>query len=380
VKSVQMQGCRHRSGNGRSSTPVGFLVLRSRLTDILRCIVPSAEILPTHTPALFQEAVLKTSALLRSGAVAAVPSETVYGLAANAFSPEAVAGIYNAKGRPSTNPLIVHVATAAMARECAAHWPGLAEKLARRFWPGPLTLVVPKSSRIPSLVAAGGQTVGLRWPSHAFFQSVIRECGFPLAAPSANPSDQLSPTTAEHVIAGLGDRIPLIIDAGPCAVGIESTVVDVTGDRPRILRPGIISAEQIAEAAGVPVESPEAASPGPLRSPGQLSRHYSPKARLEVWSWNSDAELRDRVLLQGVPPERFCLLTHSRIPREPIPAQVSFIPDDPEAFARALYGYLHQCDDRGAALVVIEALPLEPAWDGIRDRLLRASAPVGLVG
>lgn len=348
--------------------------------DTLTGVVPSAEILPTHTPALFHEAVLKTAALLRSGGVAAVPSETVYGLAANAFSPDAVAGIYRAKGRPSTNPLIVHVATATMARECASDWPGLAEKLARQFWPGPLTLVVPKSAKIPSLVAAGGQTVGLRWPSHAFFQSVIRECGFPLAAPSANPSDQLSPTTAEHVIAGLGDRIPLIVDAGPCAVGIESTVVDVTGDHPRILRPGIISAEQIAQAAGIPVQGAEMASQGPLRSPGQLSRHYSPKARLEVWSWDNDAELRERVMDRAIPPERFFLLTHSRIPQEPIPAHVSFIPDDAEAFARALYGYLHQCDDRGASLVVIEALPADSSWDGIRDRLLRASAPVRLVG
>jgi len=354
---------------------IGFLMLRSMRGDNISNIVPSAEILPTHTPALFQEAVVKTAALLRSGGVAAVPSETVYGLAANAFSAEAVACIYKAKGRPSNNPLIVHVATATMARECAADWPELAEKLARRFWPGPLTLVVPKSSKIPSEVAAGGQTVGLRWPSHAFFQSVIRECGFPLAAPSANPSDQLSPTTAEHVIAGLGERIPLIVDAGPCAVGIESTVVDVTGDRPRVLRPGIISTGQIAEAAGLPAMGPETAAQGPLRSPGLLSRHYSPKARLEVWSWSGDQELRERVLRQGISPERLFLLAHSRIPQEPIPAQVSFIPEDAEAFARALYGYLHECDDRGAALVVIEALPADPAWDGIRDRLLRASAP-----
>jgi len=339
--------------------------------------MPTADILSTHTPALFHQAVLQTADLLRSGRVAAIPSETVYGLAANAFSPEAVAGIYRAKGRPSNNPLIVHVATAAMARACASDWPALAEKLAGQFWPGPLTLVVPKSSRIPDIVAAGGSTVGLRWPSHAFFQSVIRECGFPLAAPSANPSDQLSPTTAEHVIAGLGERIPLIVDAGPCAVGIESTVVDVTGGRPRILRPGIISAEQISQAAGIATEDPQISPDGTLRSPGQLSRHYSPKARLEVWSWHTDGELKARLAERLVPTDHVFVLTHSRVPTEPIPAQVSFIPDDPEAFARALYGYLHQCDDRGAALVVIEQLPSGSAWDGIRDRLQRASASNG---
>lgn len=342
--------------------------------------MPTAAILPTHTPGLFNQAVLQTARLLRSGGVAAVPSETVYGLAANAFSPEAVRGIYRAKGRPSSNPLIVHVATAAMARACAADWPELAETLARHFWPGPLTLVVPKSSKIPDIVSAGGPTVGLRWPSHAFFQSLIRECGFPLAAPSANPSDQLSPTTAEHVMASLGQRIPLIVDAGPCAVGIESTVVDVTGQRPRILRPGIISADQIHQAAGIVADVAMPSPEGPLRSPGQLSRHYSPKARLKVWSWESDAELLDRVIQESIPPERLFVLTHSRVPREPIPAQVSFIPDDPEAFARALYGYLHECDDRGAALVVIEDLPTGSAWDGVRDRLLRASAATVRVG
>ncbi len=342
--------------------------------------MPTAAILPTHTPVLFNQAVLETAKLLRSGGVAAVPSETVYGLAANAFSPEAVRGIYRAKGRPSTNPLIVHVATAAMARACASDWPKLAELLARHFWPGPLTLVVPKSSMIPDIVAAGGQTVGLRWPSHAFFQSLIRECGFPLAAPSANPSDQLSPTTAEHVMAGLGQRIPLIVDAGPCAVGIESTVVDVTGQRPRILRPGIISADQIAQATGWIADEPTQDPEGPLRSPGQLSRHYSPKARLEIWSWESDAELLERVTRESISPEQLFVLTHSRVPEEPIPAQISFLPDDPEAFARALYGYLHECDDRGAQLVVIEKLPTGSAWGGIRDRLQRASAPARRIG
>jgi len=337
--------------------------------------MPTAAILPTHTPGLFNQAVQQTASLLRSGGVAAVPSETVYGLAANAFSPEAVRGIYRAKGRPSTNPLIVHVATAAMARACASDWPNLAETLARHFWPGPLTLVVPRSSMIPDIVAAGGLTVGLRWPSHAFFQSLIRECGFPLAAPSANPSDQLSPTTAEHVMAGLGQRIPLIVDAGPCAVGIESTVVDVTGQRPRILRHGIISADQIAQATGFVADEPTQDPEGPLRSPGQLSRHYSPKARLEIWSWESDAELWDRVTRESLAPEQLFVLTHSQVPRESIPAQISFLPDDPEAFARALYGYLHECDNRGAQLVVIEKLPTGSAWGGIRDRLLRASAP-----
>ena len=343
-------------------------------------MTPSAEILSTHTPELFADAVARTVEVLRSGRVAAVPSETVYGLAANAFSAEAVGGIYRAKGRPSGNPLIVHIATAAMARECAAAWPELAERLACRFWPGPLTLVVAKSGRVPNLVTAGGPTVGLRWPAHPFFQAVIRGCGFPLAAPSANPSDCLSPTTAEHVLDGLGHRIPLIVDGGPCAVGIESTVVDVTGTRPRVLRPGILSAEQIAEAAGMPTEEPTADGGAPLKSPGLLGRHYCPKARLAVWAWTDDAELAARLIDSGVDPERLFVLAHSRIPDQPMPAQVSFIPEDPEAFARALYGFLHDCDHRGAQLIIVERLPSGHSWDGIRDRLLRASVPAGNPG
>jgi L-threonylcarbamoyladenylate synthase len=339
----------------------------------------SAEILPTHTPTMFAAAVARTVSVLRSGGVAAVPTETVYGLAANAFSGPSVEAIYAAKGRPAHNPVIVHVASANLARECCADWTPLADRLAARFWPGPLTLILPRSDRIPDVVTAGGPTVGLRWPSPPFIQAVIRECGFPLAAPSANPSDRLSPTCAEHVAQGLGDRVPLIVDGGRCAVGIESTVVDVTGPVPRILRPGVITAAQVAEAAGLDAKGMSAASKapsgdGPLRSPGQLTRHYSPRARLRVLDWADESDLARQIapeLSEGRPVH---ILTHTRIPSADRFPNVSFIPDDPEAFARAFYGYLHDCDARGAALIVVEALPPGGEWDGLRDRLLRASA------
>jgi L-threonylcarbamoyladenylate synthase len=334
-----------------------------------------AEVLSTHTPALFAEAVARTVAVLRRGGIAAVPTETVYGLAANAFSAEAVAAIYRAKGRPAHNPVIVHVASAALARDCCAVWTPLADQLAARFWPGPLTLVLPRSARIPDIVSAGGGTVGIRWPSHPFIQAVIRDCGFPLAAPSANPSDRLSPTTAEHVLAGLGDRIPLVIDAGQCAVGIESTVVDVTGSLPRILRPGIITAAQIAEAAGTGEADPEKADDkGVLRSPGLLAKHYSPRARVRVLGWRDDADLAQQIAAERSAGDRIHLLCHTRIPDANRFTNVSYIPDDPEAFARAIYGYLHACDDQGADLILIEALPSGCEWDGVRDRLARASA------
>jgi L-threonylcarbamoyladenylate synthase len=176
--------------------------------------ISKAEVLSTHTAALFQVAVKRAAELLRAGEVVALPTETVYGLAANALDARAVARIFEIKGRPANNPIIVHVASLEMARRCVANWPAAAEKLARAFWPGPLTLVLPRANEIPDIVTASGQTVGVRWPSHPFIQAVIRECGFPLAAPSANPSNQISPTNADHVSKGLGGKIPLIVDGG----------------------------------------------------------------------------------------------------------------------------------------------------------------------
>ena len=337
-----------------------------------------AEVLTTHSPALFAEAVRRAVDILKSGGVVGLPTETVYGLAANAFSNSAVAAIYAVKGRPAYNPVIVHVASATMARECCTEWPPLADRLASRFWPGPMTLVLPRSFRIPETVSAGGNTVGIRWPSHPFMQAVIRACGFPLAAPSANPSNSLSPTSAEHVILGLGERIPIIVDGGHCAVGIESTVIDVTGPSARILRPGIIHADQIKTAledftldSGSPLH---ATTTSILRSPGQLTRHYSPRAPLRVLNWTSDGDLVHQLADSNFPKDRIHILAHTRIPSLSLFPQTSFIPDDPEAFARALFGYLHACDQLNAALIVIESVPTAPEWEGIRDRLARASS------
>src|SRR5438270_11204169 len=200
----------------------------------------SAEILPTHTARLFDEAVRRAVEKLRSGGVVALPTETVYGLAANALDAAAVQRIFEIKGRPAHNPIIVHVAGMEMAKQCVADWPPVADRLATAFWPGPLTLVLSRSDAITAIVTAGGPTVGVRWPSHPFIQAVIRECGFPLAAPSANPSNCISPTNAEHVRKQLGSKISLIVDGGQCQVGIESTVVDVSVMPPRVLRPGMI--------------------------------------------------------------------------------------------------------------------------------------------
>jgi L-threonylcarbamoyladenylate synthase len=332
-----------------------------------------SEILSIHTAALFAEAVGRAAELLRSGQLVALPTETVYGLATNAWNPDAVSRIYEVKGRPPENPVIVHVAGMKLARRCAANWPPLADKMAAAFWPGPLTLVLPRSEEIPLVVTAGGATVGVRWPSHPFIQAVIEACGFPLAAPSANRANELSPTNAQHVWKSLGAKIPLIIDGGQSQVGIESSVLDLSCSPPRLLRPGMIHAESLLAVIG---GGNLAAGPGPtgaLRSPGLLPRHYSPKATLAVFHWADEGDLAARVSAYPFPREKIHIVAHTRIPLREKFGRVAVIPHDAEAYARAIYAELHQCDEAGAALIIAEAVPDGPEWRGIADRLSRAA-------
>ena len=340
----------------------------------------NTELLSTHTPELFQKAVARAAELLRAGEVVALPTETVYGLAANALDEKAVAKIFETKGRPAHNPIIVHVAGSEMARACVGEWPPVAEKLARAFWPGPLTLVLPRTKKIPAIVTAGGETAGIRWPSHPFMQAVIRECEFPLAAPSANLSNQVSPTNAEHVRLQLNGKIPLIVDGGQSQVGIESTVLDLTVSPARILRPGMIHAESLA-AAGLPIADGQLPNESrSLKSPGLLKKHYSPKAKLMVLSWRDETDLRSQIgnrqCEADVRPAigNVHVVAHTRIPSGFGAANVSVIPHDAEAYARALYAELHRCDAAGAELIVVEAPPESPEWSGIADRLRRAAA------
>ena len=332
-----------------------------------------AEVLPTHTPALFRAAVARAAELLRAGEVVALPTETVYGLAANALNAPAVERIFQIKGRPTHNPIIVHVASADMAKRCVTYWPPLAQNLARAFWPGPLTLVLPRAKEIPEVVTAGGLTVGVRWPSHPLIQAVIRACGFPLAAPSANPSNRVSPTTAEHVRRHLGQRIPLIVDGGQSQIGIESTVLDLSVSPPRLLRPGMIHEQALLAVTGR-LALDAAHGSEVLKSPGLLRKHYSPRARLVVCSWSDEHELSvqsSRFMVQG---SKVHIIAHTRIPAAAGFGRVSVIPHDAEAFARAIYAELHQCDEAGAELIVVEALPNSPEWRPIADRLNKAAA------
>jgi L-threonylcarbamoyladenylate synthase len=332
-----------------------------------------AEVLTIETRSQFDHAVQRAAELLRSGQVVALPTETVYGLAANAWDAGAVRRIYEAKGRPPENPIIVHVASRSLARRCVSAWPPTADKLAAAFWPGPLTLVLPRSAEIPSIVTAGGPTVGVRWPAHLLMQAVIQACGFPLAAPSANRSNQLSPTTAEHVRKSMVGSIPLIIDGGPSAVGIESTVLDLAFPKPRLLRPGIISAESLRAVIGMDAMEMDGVATTILRSPGQWPRHYAPIARLVVLQWRDEADLAAQVSAFGVGREKIHVLTHCCIPLREKFGRVAIIPDDVEAYARALYAELHCCDDEGAELIVVEAPPAGEEWRAIADRLRRAA-------
>ena len=224
------------------------------------------------------EVIHRAAEVIRAGGLVAFPTETVYGLGANALDSAAVARIFEAKGRPATNPLIVHVSDAPEVLNVASRWPETAAKLADRFWPGPLTLVVPKGEKVPSVVTAGGPTVAVRCPNHAVARALIREAGVPIAAPSANRSTELSPTRAEHVLKGLNGRINMLLDGGHCSGGIESTVVDVTGTIPRVLRPGLVTVSMLEAVCGrVEIGAKDG---GVSRSPGQMAKHYSPRTPL----------------------------------------------------------------------------------------------------
>ncbi len=329
------------------------------------------QLLSTDTEEGFNEALELAVAQLRQGEVVAVPTETVYGLAANALEASSVEKIFTGKDRPAQNPIIVHVSSESMARDCVAQWPESAGKLANAFWPGPLTLVLPKADTIPGNVVAGGATVGVRWPSHPFMQKLITACSFPLAAPSANLSNHISPTSAEHVKSQMEGRIPLIIDGGPAQVGIESTVVDLSGDSVRVLRPGMISMEAIEAVlsdGAITVGKDECV----LKSPGQLERHYAPNARLLVLNWKDEEDLENQISYSRTPHDRVHVIAHTHVVGGTRFGRVSVLPREAQAYAQVLYGELHRCDQEGAELICVEAPPDDPEWVAINDRLSRA--------
>ncbi len=300
---------------------------------------------------------------LQRGELVALPTETVYGLGADARNADAVARIFAAKGRPTTNPLIVHVADVAAARRLAGEWTPVADELAAMYWPGALTLVVRKTDAVTAAVTAGGDTVGLRVPDHPVALELLRRSGVPVAAPSANRSEQVSPTTAAHVADSLGAFVDdlLILDGGACRVGIESTVVDATGDTPRLLRPGMMHIFH----ANAGETAPENAE-GPLRSPGQMARHYAPSVPVLVLTGKrlrKDRVAGDAVIRRVVIGQ----------PAEPPSPTDFYLPADPDGYAAGLYAALRTLDMAGTVRILIEEPPRGPRWDAIHDRLRRAA-------
>jgi L-threonylcarbamoyladenylate synthase len=308
--------------------------------------------------------------LLRVGGLVAIPTETVYGLAANATDPVAVRRIFAAKGRPSFNPLIVHVSDIAGAKAVAGDWPSAADALAKAFWPGPLSIVIPRGASIPDEVTAGLGSVALRAPAHPVARTLLERSGLALAAPSANRSNGVSPTRAEHVVASLGDAVDLVLDGGGCEVGIESTVVDVTVSPPVILRPGGISAEALAEIIG-PLGVASEGGAGPRASPGMLPRHYAPDAVTTIF-----APSALRATLESLPPAARIVGVTVNVERPDDRRIVAWemLGENPPGYARDLYAALHQADRTGATRVLIQEVPSSAEWTAIRDRIRRASA------
>mgnify|MGYP000238104447 CR=1 FL=1 len=304
----------------------------------------------------------KAIELLQDGEVVAIPTETVYGLAANARNEAAIAKIYATKQRPANNPLIVHIADAAQVTEWASAFPPLAQRLAQAFWPGPFTLVLPAREEVSAAVRAGEPTVALRVPAHPVALALLKNSGLGLAAPSANKYTQLSPTTAAHVEAGLGAEIP-VLDGGACQVGIESTIVSVHGDEWQLLRLGMIDASNIAAIAGKPAMQ-QAVAHTP-KAPGQHLLHYSPRTPCLLFA-SRQAMLQDArnkaeaaALLFGAGPS--------------VTGKDLTLPDNAALAAEQLYSALHTLDAAQANIILIESPPLGAGWDALRDRLQRAA-------
>jgi L-threonylcarbamoyladenylate synthase len=311
----------------------------------------------------------RAAALLRAGRLVAFPTETVYGLGANALSADAVRRIYDAKGRPEYNPLIVHVAWAEDIAVVAETLSEEALRLAEAFWPGPLTLVLPKRPEIPDAVTAGLPSVAVRVPSHPVAHALLDAAGIPVAAPSANRSTQVSPTSGAHVLKSLGDAVDLILDAGPTPVGIESTVIDMTGTTPVLLRPGTISIRELEAIVG-PIALPGAqAGEAPRRSPGMLDKHYAPRARVLLVD-GPDVGVRmehERANVQRVG----AIVINAEVESTP---SVIHMPNDALGYAARLYDALHTLDDAGCDAIIIEHVPEDAAWAGVADRIRRAAS------
>ena len=327
--------------------------------------------------------------ILRRGGLVAIPTETVYGLGANAFDVAAVARVFEVKGRPHFDPLIVHVADISQVRELAREFPAPMLRLAKRFWPGPLTLVLPKTDRVPDLVTSGGPTVAIRIPDHPLTLSLLREVKLPIAAPSANPFGRISPTTAQHVRDQLGDKLDLILDGGPCRVGVESTVVQWAADGLHVLRPGGVSVEELedfvddvhlppsrCEPSDDDTTEGETGSENPLASPGTLLQHYAPRTPLTVVaSLQSWLREQSRPGTQPMLHRRLGLLTLKPVARVELFEKCEVLSEsgDLREAAANFFAALRRLDAAGLDLIVAEDFPMQGLGRALNDRLTRAA-------
>jgi L-threonylcarbamoyladenylate synthase len=358
---------------------IGMSELNGWHTELLHAADPEAD----------TAAIMRAAELLRAGELVAFPTETVYGLGADATNPDAVAGIFAAKERPRSDPLIVHLADFSDLDWVTSAVPESAALLAARFWPGPLTLVLPRGAAVPPVVTAGGETVGVRVPAHPIAHALIRAAGVPVAAPSANRFMHTSPTTAAHVLADLAGRIACILDGGPCTVGVESTVLDLSTAPPRVLRPGGVAVEALRAvlpdvvpppASGASAARAAAPPEAPARSPGQLERHYAPHARLEVFDGDGEAALAAvaaAVRAAGSRGERVGAL----VPDEEVAALIAAgarvvglgSSGDLAAIARNLYAGLRVLDAEQVDQIVSHTFGEVGLGLALRDRLRRAA-------
>ncbi|MCW8193738.1 threonylcarbamoyl-AMP synthase [Proteobacteria bacterium 005FR1] len=333
------------------------------LEDSLLLTSASAKVLsPTDS------AIQHAAAILKAGGLVALPTETVYGLGADAESETAVAAIFAAKGRPADHPLIIHLASAQLMTDYARDIPAQAWRLAGRFWPGPLTLILKRKPGVSHLVTGGQDTVGLRIPAHPVAQKLLKSFGRGIAAPSANRFGRISPTRAGHVVSELGGQVDCILDGGPCTVGLESTILDLSGSEPRVLRPGAIGALALARELGV---EPGRGSSGAPRVSGSLPSHYAPSTPLRL--------VDSRDLIELAMPGKESLAVMALQPALTTREQVHWLsmPAEAQEYARQLFARLRELDEQGHACIYVERPPAGAEWDAVHDRLIRAATRAG---
>ncbi len=320
--------------------------------------------------------VARAVALLRAGELVGMPTETVYGLAADASNPAAVARIFAAKGRPADHPVIVHLPDATDMSSQLSRWareiPPAAQALAAAFWPGPLTLILKRQPDVSDLITGGQDTVGLRVPAHPLAQALLKTIGSGLAAPSANRFGRISPTTAAHVRDELGPAVAMVLDGGPCPVGIESTIVDLSGDAPRILRPGRISAAQVAAIVGPLGDHSRQGTGATPRVSGSLEAHYAPRTPMQLCAGQAFVDALAGIHID----ERVGVLSMRSSPDDPRFVW-RMMPGEAAPYATALYAALRALDDAGCDRLIVDAPPQEPVWLAVNDRLRRAATGAG---